>query len=208
MRSAWRRRPAGRSSRASCSTVSGPSAAGAGSAWWRWGRGFRSAMRPRSMPALIHGLDFDDTHPGAVVHCTAVSLPAALALGEERDAPGAEILTAYVAAMELRRADRPCRRLRLPPARLPRHRDCRPFCLGAGGGAAHGPRCGGARLGAGRVRLHGGGQAASSGRTAPGTSGSTPAGRRRPASPRQDSRARASRAASDPMTDASASSGC
>ena len=50
--------------------------------------------------ALIHGLDFDDTHPGAVVHCTAVSLPAALALGEERDAPGAEILTAYVAAME------------------------------------------------------------------------------------------------------------
>ena len=50
--------------------------------------------------ALIHGLDFDDTHPGAVVHCTAVSLPAALALGEERDAPGAEILTAYIAAME------------------------------------------------------------------------------------------------------------
>ena len=50
--------------------------------------------------ALIHGLDFDDTHPGAVVHCTAVSLPAALALGEERDAPGEEILTAYIAAME------------------------------------------------------------------------------------------------------------
>ncbi len=50
--------------------------------------------------ALIHGLDFDDTHPGAVVHCTAVSLPAALALGEERDAPGAEILTACIAAME------------------------------------------------------------------------------------------------------------
>ena len=50
--------------------------------------------------ALIHGLDFDDTHPGAVVHCTAVSLPAALALGEARDAPGEEILTAYIAAME------------------------------------------------------------------------------------------------------------
>ena len=50
--------------------------------------------------ALVHGLDFDDTHPGAVVHCTAVSLPAALALGEARDAPGGEILTAYIAAME------------------------------------------------------------------------------------------------------------
>ncbi len=50
--------------------------------------------------ALIHGLDFDDTHPGAVVHGTAVSLPAALALGEAQDAPGADILTAYIAAME------------------------------------------------------------------------------------------------------------
>jgi 2-methylcitrate dehydratase PrpD len=27
--------------------------------------------------ALVHGLDFDDTHMKAVVHATAVSLPAA-----------------------------------------------------------------------------------------------------------------------------------
>ena len=50
--------------------------------------------------ALIHGLDFDDTHLGAVVHATAVSLPTALAIGELVDASGSEILTAYVIAME------------------------------------------------------------------------------------------------------------
>lgn len=50
--------------------------------------------------ALVHGLDFDDTHAGALVHPTAVLLPAALAVAEEHDADGAELLDALVPAYE------------------------------------------------------------------------------------------------------------
>lgn len=51
--------------------------------------------------ALVHGLDFDDTHQEALVHATAVVLPVALAVGEERDASGAEVLAAAIAGYEL-----------------------------------------------------------------------------------------------------------
>jgi len=50
--------------------------------------------------ALVHGLDFDDTHMKSVVHSTAVSLPAALVVGEKTAASGRDLLTAYVAGME------------------------------------------------------------------------------------------------------------
>jgi 2-methylcitrate dehydratase PrpD len=50
--------------------------------------------------ALVHALDFDDTHAGGLVHATAAVLPAALAVGEEVAASGAEILTAAVAGYE------------------------------------------------------------------------------------------------------------
>ena len=50
--------------------------------------------------ALVHGLDFDDTHMQAVVHATAVSLPAALIVGERHGVPGRDLLAAYVAGME------------------------------------------------------------------------------------------------------------
>ena len=50
--------------------------------------------------ALIHGLDFDDTHMAAVVHATCVSLPSALAVGEATNARGADILAAYIIAVE------------------------------------------------------------------------------------------------------------
>ncbi len=50
--------------------------------------------------ALVHGLDFDDTHMKAVVHATAVSLPAALVVGERTGALGRELLVAYLAGME------------------------------------------------------------------------------------------------------------
>lgn len=49
---------------------------------------------------LMHGLDFDDTHPSAIVHPTVACLPAALAVAEERDASWEELLVAYIAAME------------------------------------------------------------------------------------------------------------
>lgn len=49
---------------------------------------------------LIHGLDYDDTHPGSVVHATASVLPAVLAEGRKRGATGARALAAYVLAVE------------------------------------------------------------------------------------------------------------
>ncbi|MBL23442.1 MAG: 2-methylcitrate dehydratase [Rhodospirillaceae bacterium] len=50
--------------------------------------------------ALIHGLDYDDTHMLSVVHPTASSFSAALGLGEHLGIDGRELLTTYVLAME------------------------------------------------------------------------------------------------------------
>nr|BFE78212.1 hypothetical protein GCM10020093_008130 [Planobispora longispora] len=50
--------------------------------------------------ALVHTLDFDDTHAGGLVHATAPVLPVALAVGEETGASGAETLTAALAGYE------------------------------------------------------------------------------------------------------------
>jgi 2-methylcitrate dehydratase PrpD len=50
---------------------------------------------------LVHGLDFDDTHTASVTHCTASAWPLAFTLGHERGANGAEVLAAYVAAVEI-----------------------------------------------------------------------------------------------------------
>lgn len=50
--------------------------------------------------ALVHGLDFDDTHAGGLVHATAVVLPAVLAVGEQTGASGADVLDAAVAGYE------------------------------------------------------------------------------------------------------------
>lgn len=49
---------------------------------------------------LMHGLDFDDTHPASIVHPTVACLPAALALAETLDASWGELIAAYVAGME------------------------------------------------------------------------------------------------------------
>ncbi len=50
---------------------------------------------------LAHGLDFDDTHIGAVYHASAHALAACLAAGEANRASGREVLTAFVAAIEI-----------------------------------------------------------------------------------------------------------
>jgi 2-methylcitrate dehydratase PrpD len=50
--------------------------------------------------ALVHALDFDDTHPGALVHATAAVLPALLATGQHTTATGARVLTAAAAGYE------------------------------------------------------------------------------------------------------------
>jgi 2-methylcitrate dehydratase PrpD len=50
---------------------------------------------------LIHGLDFDDTHTGGVIHATSSIFPTALAVAARQRASGAEMLTAYVAGIEV-----------------------------------------------------------------------------------------------------------
>ena len=50
--------------------------------------------------ALIHGLDFDDTHMEAIIHATSSALPCALGAAEHVGASGRDLLTAYVIGME------------------------------------------------------------------------------------------------------------
>lgn len=49
---------------------------------------------------LFHVLDFDDTHPAAVVHVSAGVVPAAIAAAQAYGASGADLLTAIVAGNE------------------------------------------------------------------------------------------------------------
>lgn len=50
---------------------------------------------------LIHGLDFDDTHIGGIVHVTSSALPAALASAVHNDRSCRELLLGYVLAVEI-----------------------------------------------------------------------------------------------------------
>jgi 2-methylcitrate dehydratase PrpD len=50
---------------------------------------------------LAHALDFDDTHPESVVHPSAFVMPSALAVAEETEASGRELLAAAVAGYEV-----------------------------------------------------------------------------------------------------------
>ena len=50
---------------------------------------------------LVHALDFDDTHASGLVHATAIVLPAAFAVGQERSRTGAEVLDAAVVGLEV-----------------------------------------------------------------------------------------------------------
>lgn len=49
---------------------------------------------------LVHGLDFDDTHLGGVVHATASLVPVILAVGAREKSSGAEALAAYIGGVE------------------------------------------------------------------------------------------------------------
>jgi 2-methylcitrate dehydratase PrpD len=66
------------------------------------GRSERLGVRDAALVngVLIHGLDFDDTHLASIIHPTATSLPAALALGESLGASGAQVLAAFLAGAE------------------------------------------------------------------------------------------------------------
>jgi 2-methylcitrate dehydratase PrpD len=49
----------------------------------------------------IHALDFDDTHAKALVHPTAVIMPAVMALGQARDVAPSDVIVAAVAGYEI-----------------------------------------------------------------------------------------------------------
>jgi 2-methylcitrate dehydratase PrpD len=50
---------------------------------------------------LAHGLDYDDTHPAAIVHPSSSAFPCALGLAEHLGADGRELLTAYVLGVDV-----------------------------------------------------------------------------------------------------------
>ncbi|MEM7542362.1 MAG: MmgE/PrpD family protein [Pseudomonadota bacterium] len=61
--------------------------------------GLRDALLANG--TLIHGLDFDDTHAGSVVHCSASAVPSALWVSQANGASGADALVAYIIAVEI-----------------------------------------------------------------------------------------------------------
>lgn len=50
--------------------------------------------------ALVHGLDYDDTHGEAVVHGSASAVPVALHMARRHGASGAEAIAAYLVSIE------------------------------------------------------------------------------------------------------------
>lgn len=64
------------------------------------------ARLPAALAALVngvlaHGLDFDDTHIGAIYHASAQAMAATFASGEAQRATGREVLTAFIVALEV-----------------------------------------------------------------------------------------------------------
>ena len=49
---------------------------------------------------LIHGLDFDDTHSGGVIHASASAVPVVLGVGQRERVTGREALAAYLVGVE------------------------------------------------------------------------------------------------------------
>jgi 2-methylcitrate dehydratase PrpD len=68
-----------------------------------WGRPERvgAAAAVLANGTLAHGLDYDDTLEDAIVHTGSCCATAALAVGEARRAPGAAVLTALAAGVEV-----------------------------------------------------------------------------------------------------------
>ena len=95
---ACRREPFAASAAASLAFLHGDAPGAAGVVGWSRRLPMRDAAMFNAM--LMHGLDYDDTHMGGVIHLTASLLPTLLSLAARERAPGARLLTAYVAAME------------------------------------------------------------------------------------------------------------
>jgi 2-methylcitrate dehydratase PrpD len=68
-----------------------------------WGAGAGAGRTDAALAngMLAHALDFDDTHPAAIMHASAVNIPVALAVGEAIKAPADEVLSATVLSYEI-----------------------------------------------------------------------------------------------------------
>jgi 2-methylcitrate dehydratase PrpD len=66
------------------------------------GMAYRLPLRDAAVVngALMHGLDYDDTHAAGVIHLTVSAFPAALGTAAHVGASGAELLEAYIAGVE------------------------------------------------------------------------------------------------------------
>lgn len=66
------------------------------------GHALRLPMRDAALAngLLIHGLDYDDTHPEGMTHPTASAFSAALAVAEHLDVSGLDLLDAYIVGLE------------------------------------------------------------------------------------------------------------
>ncbi|NYT23235.1 MmgE/PrpD family protein [Alcaligenaceae bacterium] len=75
-----------------------------------WGRGQASALRlteglPAASAAFVngtaaHALDYDDIFPPSNNHASAVLVPALLALGEEQQSSGRDVIDAYIVGLQ------------------------------------------------------------------------------------------------------------
>jgi 2-methylcitrate dehydratase PrpD len=68
---------------------------------WGTGAGARRADACLANGMLAHALDFDDTHPAAIMHASAVNVPVALAVGEATRASASEVLAAAILGYEI-----------------------------------------------------------------------------------------------------------
>lgn len=51
--------------------------------------------------ALVHGLDYDDTHPAGIIHASASALPGALVAAARTDGDGGDLLLGYLLSVEV-----------------------------------------------------------------------------------------------------------
>lgn len=67
------------------------------------GMGLRLPLRDAVLMngILAHGLDYDDTHPEAIVHPTSSAFPCALGLAEHINASGRDLIAAYVIGVDV-----------------------------------------------------------------------------------------------------------
>ena len=83
-------------------TINALSALGGDGAYPVLGSALRLPLRDALLVngTLIHGLDFDDTHTGGVIHASASAVPVVLGVGQRERASGRDVLAAYLVGVE------------------------------------------------------------------------------------------------------------